>query len=445
MDSNVSPNIESRRMMAKVFGKTHLLQKDERFDKIPIEHIPIGETSDGKLVCLPKEFRDEPVIIICGGRGSGKTWLLHTILDRTNKYTDKNCLILNDYMNESTWWNWGWDDETRKRRLIKLNEESVPLPIMHFFPSSNSLKKEVFRRRYRYVLSIPFSTIIDHAEEYFNWKPERDKIYYYFKNAAEKFKLAKSEEEVNEIIEEEFASVSTKGNEMFASMKFKLKNIMAEVFRANYTTLTCHESVESIELKDKTTGEIMYKNDPISACYMAGIVPAIMTSDILTHERYASLFFYYILQQRWEKKELPEFRNKAEWFFIDEVNKITGKGNEKLTEYVTRGRHKRFGMVVCTQNYSTMNKFMKQNKDYTFVLRQNSDVEIKAISNDWGLKKFEEDTIQTLKTQEVLGLTTQKFFIYDRNGVPYPHTEPIKMKSLFPLSYHAPPNIMKKE
>lgn len=438
--------------MAKQWGKESiLLSAEEKYERLKIRHLPIGWTPDGKLICIPKTFRDEPVGIIAGMRGSGKTMFLHRILDSTHKYTDTDCLILNDYMNDTLAWNWGWEING-ELKLKKIGERSIPLPLIHFYPSSHTLK-DLRRNRdfkWRYKLSIPFSEVLDNPEDYFGWTAERDKVLPYFKNKVERLKQCKSPKEIQEVVESTFGMFSKDNNKHNPTLE-KVKNALDELFNADITDMTCKDSIRQVTVKDSITGEIIFQGDPISACYMMrsnskelpfpsrGVIPVIMTQDILNHERYGSLFLYHILKQRWLKKEEEPFKNRAEWFFIDEINKITGKADAMLTEMITRGRHKRFGMWTCTQNYSTMNKFIKQNKDYTFIFRQPSKGETKAIANDWGLAAYDELEIQNLKTHELLALTSQKFILYDKEGKEYSTDEPIKMTGLWPMSYHAPP------
>ena len=428
----LNPELEYRRQMAKMFGESTWISDKEKYENVQVQEIPIGWTKNGELVCLPQEHRDEPVIIGCGSRGAGKSFLMHSILDRAFFYAKKNCLIVNDFANETFSWNFGSPSLTSVNRL---DEIRTGLPLWHIFPSSANMPFiEKMKIKNKFKVSIPFEEIVNNAEAYFGWSYPRDKFLPYFKNLKDTFLRAKEKNEIFDIIDNEFSSDGD--HTMFASMKIKLKAIMDQLFKSRISSISEKDSIKKIIANGKEENVI----DALFSLKKPRI-PCFMTGHLFVREEIAEKFFYWILMQRFNQK-----REKSEWIFIDEVNKISSTTNKTiadvaLTEIAQRGRMKRLGLFVVTQNYSTMNTPLKQNKGYVFILKQNSVKERKALADDCGLSDYQENIIAGLKQHDVLCISqNQKFVVYQKNGEKYEvEDEPILMTSLPPLSWHQPP------
>jgi DNA helicase HerA-like ATPase len=130
----------------------------------------------------------------------------------------------------------------------------------------------------------------------------------------------------------------------------------------------------------------------------------------------------YILDDIFNNQTRDEYfeNNKiVTYMIVDEITNIASTENksvaqESLVQCVTEGRPNRIGFVYTTQNYSPIDKRIRENTTHLFSFRLKH--ETRHIKSDFNLSNTQEEDIKSLQKFEMMAMTTDKFIVYDEDG-----------------------------
>lgn len=411
--------------MANTYG--NFMRKRVEPEKRKITDIPIMITNSGEILCIP-DRDDEPTIGVVGAKGKGKSFFMHSLLDRAYHYYGKDCFIGNDTMSET--FSWSTPNEDSREQLSLLGETPAPLPTAYFLPRVKGVVKP---KKDFFYLSLPVSEILNNPSSFM----EMDKSAPYFRNLTADMKEMTIPQMCNYIDE----AIDDK----YAATKLKLIALLTDLDNEKMIDTSDEKNVSKLRVIDAVNGkEEIYS--ALSACMRCGILPSVLTGDLLT-KHYASDFLSYFYTDIYNnQREDPYFGKRRVWGLIDEITAICstqkkGKAYDAILQMVARGRPVRLGIIYGTQNYSKVPLVIRTNTLYLFTLGYKNKREISAVSSDFDLSKSNEKLIRNLDTFETMAMTTEYFVCYDNNGNRR-ETDPDEIftgKSLPTLSLHKKP------
>ncbi len=189
----------------------------------------------------------------------------------------------------------------------------------------------------------------------------------------------------------------------------------------------------------KNDGTVMSGN-PVLACLEAGIIPSIITQNLQPKD-YFPQYMRYIIDSIFEYQlNVAKHRGEPTWMFIDEMPDISSTENrtvaaESLRRCVTEGRNPGIGTIFALQNWSKVDPQIRNNTTHLFAYH-NKAKEAKAIAKDFDLPSHIERDLITLNKFRCIGMTHEKFIVYNTDGERYETSEPIKGMAIMPLSQH---------
>lgn len=438
---NKQHNIKKKKKCVADFHKdpddllAHIEQKltgsspKSTFNKI--NGIPLIFTIDNELVCLPNEA-DEPSILVLGSKRSGKSYFLHGLADRTywNPYWPKRLAIINDSLRECGPWVLPNFSHKGMFEMRKINETPIGLPCVFLHPNVIDFKDgDILHPGLK--ITLPFEEVIGNLPKYFQLG--KSSSYY------EKFKqeILESDRTLDSIYQILIDNEVNQGT-INKVMSFITQLYDAKVVDAN-TGISGTWKIEHPEF----TGTY----NPFTASVLAGIVPVLETSHLLSTPYFEYYFKYFIedIFNRQSDDEIFRRKNIQTWLFADELLNIActelGKksmASDILTRVVTEGGPKRLGIVAATQNYTKIPLRIRSNMKYIFTF--NNPTDANNICNIYNLDKKEWGTkIKELPKHVCLAYTTERFLVYDMDGNSYYSNGPFIGKSLPPLSIHQKP------
>lgn len=447
-----------------LFGNGFFSAQDNT-KRIVIQDIPIMTSEDGRTICFPAERMENFKVGIFGETGSGKTMLLHTIVDRIRWYMGLPCCILNDNQFETT--SWGMRNEvyiaknyTTKgviapKELRVLNEVAYPLPIVHVYPQNN--ETEIYATNVPHLrMSVPFQRIIENYEAYLKMKPSTAK--YFLKIFSDNQEWRDKDftwERVEEIIDSGIADMTggkPKAKMVDQTLEATKQSILAslnEVKTEKYCDIVARE--ERFELSGTPSVNLMVKKGneieegPVFSMLMKhGFIPTLITTDLL-HKRYAEPYLADLID---EVFNFPKIFNQQCLAIVPEMKLFMKYKTvkEKIENITGRGRMRGVKLIYDTHNYKKIADDIIDNTVFAFAFTQKSET-AKKMKKDFDLSAQDETRIINLKQFECLAIASagEYWIAYDDEG----HREKvkgcIKGMALPTLSRHQKPKLDKDE
>lgn len=410
--------------------------------KIPVNHLPIMFSDDNKLICI-RENINEPRGIIAGESEFGKSYFMNALGGRAYYLMQKRVCYLNDIQRECSAMTLTWEEDSwQYKTLSRLGETSLPMPLVFLSPNTNTVEDVPCEEDgVGFKISFPFKKMIDNYLAYLKGKKEWDlgDSGKYFRNLKETIMQCESFEEV----ETEISSLSKE--QLPEKSALKITAVMEDIFKQNIldisTGISADWRIERHELEKENY------NNPFISCIKSKLVPVFVTDDISTKDYFPQWFKYIgesIFDAQARDKELVSNEIQT-WLLIDEVTSIASKTHQTVASdiiklFYARGRAKRIGTFVATQNYHNLFSEIRQNSTYCFAFKQKSE-EASLIAKDFFLEKSEKKALESLPVYKMMVKSTLKNGLVeiDTDGNIKEKQGPYFGYSLHPLSAHKAP------
>lgn len=423
------------------------MQIEETPDIINIPEIPVMISTRGEVVCL-EEGIDEPVIGIVGGRGSGKTLLAHSILDRVHwKRPKTRIAILNDSLYQTMPWTLPCDrvehDSNRhgnifSRGIQKLGEHPLPLPLVFLHPNTDTLRDLVYPEEgISFKTSIPFEHVIQNYSYFMKGKKEwlLGKSAPYFRNIKNDLLRCSTLDEIEEVL-----NIAVEEDKLNKQSKDKIFSVIIDMF--SQKILDVNTNIPAYWKVQKKNEDPITVN-PVLACLDAEAIPVLVTQNLQPKDYFPQYMRYFIDSIFEYQIEYAKYRDEATWIFIDEMPDVSSTETKTVAGYslrrcVTEGRNPKLGTMFALQNWTKVDPQIRNNTTHLFSYH-NKSKETKEIAKDFDLPTHIEKDIITLKKFSLIAMTHEKFVIYTPDGDRYTTSEPIKGQAIMPLSQHQAP------
>jgi hypothetical protein len=414
-------------------------------EKVIIEDLPVMITESNEILCIPVQTpsqQDEPRIGIWGMTGFGKTMLLHGLVDRAIHHWDVKCAVCNDSQSETGEWcrpdiNMG-KDYGLPYMLNKLNEQPAGLPSVYLTPNTYTTTDIMHEADgIGYKISLPYGEIVLNAHYYLDLQGSAK----YFEAIKDQLITAKTPEEVGDIFA---ASLPTPPKPSVVMVRAHMNDLYQKRIIDRWCGVPSGWSVYR-------RGRLVGKFNPLIACLVAGVTPILETSDLL-NKNYFAPYFSYFARDLFEKQLKDPYFNEHQlrtWVVVDELTDIAKGGkvtmaSDQLELLQSKGRKRRIGTIVATQNYSQVPEKIRTNVRYTFCFNT---AESDKICYDIGLGATGPEANRIKKNSDQGGLgryefmayTKDQFVLYDFDGNRSYTQGPVFGTLLPPLSTHSAP------
>lgn len=388
------------------------LPQNERIFKVEIGDLPVLRSDDNKLICLPKERKENIKIGLFGATGSGKDLVGNSILGRAFFSWNISCAVLNDCLNETS--SWALRDTDFERELRLLNEVPYPLPMVSVYPQNKDTEINCGITVPHIRESVPFSKMVECLERYIELKPNTLK---YLLTIRDKLKECQNFEEIEEKINE--LGKKKKGVNIESS-KYAMLSALDDLKKEGYVDIVARQ--EKFELSGTPSSKITIKKEdgsieegPVFSTLMNnGYVPSLQTGNLL-HLRYAEP---YLADKLTEMFEYPKIYGKDCLAYIQEAKLFMKypdvvKGMENIAG---RGRMRGVKLIYNTQHYTSIKQEIITNTIYCFAFNQKEETANK-MKKDFDLSEGEKTQIINLKKHQCLAIASagEKWAVYDLN------------------------------
>jgi len=423
------------RVISKIW-ETYLPQEErERIEKVKEVAVMISE--DNSLICIPNN-RDADTIGIVGKKGCGKTTLINSFVGRIYwKFGGKH--IIFDPLNQTSEWALPNNNKYQRMYINKINEHPMPLPIVPLYPILGKEKIKIVPQGFR--MSMPFDEMFKNYRTFSQGlkhiELSLDRSEKYFLNLKDEILECKSIDDIKNVVSEKYKN-DKKSSE---SMIEKINTVLDNLDEINFTDLS--SGVPSRwEFDEK-------RLIPLIGLAEIGLIPSLMTNQLFGEykEFYPSYIQFFINKIiHWQSKH----KDKRLWMHIDEIGDTYKKGEKKsvagqaVNKLLTQGRNYDIGTTFSIQNYSVLDKEVRNNINYLFTFIYSASEEINAIAKDWDLNKDIKKEIGKLRTHECFAISREDnhpFKVYPFDGEPYETTGVFRGFALPPLSQHKLPSL----
>ena len=396
-------------------------------------------SNEGQIVCIPKE-KDSPTIGIIGARRTGKSLILHGFVDRIYHYFGENCIVMNDYMNESLTWRKPQKTEKFINKLEIVGEKPLPLPVVHLYPNSVDFIKPEKKGTKYLKIALSYEDFVEHLGDFY----ELGRAEPYYIEMKKELLQIKEDYEKN-IIE----LMNEKVHKKMSLMKKKLITLLLSMIHDKFVDTGEQDVVSKIKIvRDDGTSE---EYNPFIALMAAKLVPVLMTNQIYSKDRFFPAYFSRIMTEIFYDQIREggySYKNRSvTHIFVDELHTLVSKkrsspAEDILNKAVAQSGPARLGFYYCDQNYSKIPKIMRDNTKYIIALGHNSKEEAELIVNNFNMPKSRIGEILSLdkQKQECIAATSERFLVYDiSQNKKWYETGSIAGTFLPPLSHSIPP------
>lgn len=434
--------IDNQMLKAKLFNNSAMMDTQARFSTVPINHIPVMITDSGKILCIPdsnETFHIGLTAMTSRGKGVGG----NTILGFEYWMKNKFCLILNDFQQETFEYSLPCMNKNFLNNLAIINGLPTPYPLVYIYPSHRNLKIGETESRFPYIkMSLPTSSVIRGLKNYF----KLDKSEKYITGNIDEFLECRDIEEVKEVLDRIIPSENK-----FEEMKYKIITIFKNIFDEKICDSTTADAPAFLTMRKKG---LEYRNLTVQSILSAGLIPSIQTSEIRS-KKWFGTYMAFIVQSIFDDKIVhgdSVFKDKHICLYVPEIDKMwkNCESGEQIKQALsligTNGRRAGIALRWDTQDYDSVPETIRGNTRYLFVLRKNSDEEVRGIVKDFNVDKETRQLILSLITEPETGrfdcvaLTIDKFILYNpKDGSTSTTNLPQKGRLITPMSQHKRP------
>ena len=412
----------------------------EYFD-IRQEDIPIMMLDDNRLLCITKTV-DMQKIGLVGLTGSGKSFLLNSMMGRIYYKWGDRLIMFNDSMNQF---------HSLHQPLLEFKDELEyfgieprPLPIMNLYLSSPEVKM-----RYEFIdhlYTIPFKDLLENIEYYTQGIPryEIKGTARYLPELIPHLINCKTKDEIKHALiahlpKDEKGKLAL-GIGMINKWTNTFQAMYEEKFLDTATGISSKWIVRTYNHDDDT------EQDPLYACIENGIIPVLNTARAKHH-----LWFKNVMGKK--MLDLIQYQmktgTKRVWLVVDEIKDIYAGGktdncSHALEEVFRQGRFNNIGFLYNIQSYPDLHKDIKANTTHLIVSVLNTDPERNAIAKDYGFSSEQKKQLDRLKKFQYMIMSKNEIMItynpHDPKGKRTEHIGGIFCgKAVPPLSLHLAP------
>lgn len=373
-----------------------------------ITDVPLMITDQGELLAIPTEMGDVGHKIICGSTGSGKTWLLHLLMEGDYFKSNSNQYYINDSVRQTeTWCKENYEDKF-KFKLSLFNIVPNSMPLVYLFPK---LKEDAMLINPDEDMSFEFSLSFDDLMSDFDSYMEGLKNNElgasggYLEESMEEIKTADNLNEINDILEELLCQ-ETIGKGSYN----KLKKIFKVLDTFNF--IDKFNGVESKWTFKK--GDTQTTTYPMIGLAENNVIPSLIT-DVLKSKPFYPQVMGYLLKIIAENQKHKKIRRSK--IYYDELSDAFMKGNEKtilskiIREITLKGRNTDIELNATIQNFTDMDDAIKGQMSYVFSFVHNDEKQITAIAKWIGIDS-------RLKTT-ICDLDKLQCFAWCRGDIPF--------------------------
>ena len=292
-NQNISVNIIDDHQKIKRQLLSKYIDIEDMPEIIRIKEIPVMISNRGELVCL-ENIDDQPVIGIVGARGTGKSTMAHAIIDHAyHKISGMRIAVINDSLNQTLPWStpcdmvdYGSDKfgTTRVENIFtkgarKIGEHPMPLAIVWLHPNTNTLRGVVHPEEdISFRITVPFEHVIRNYS-YFFWRKKEwqlGKSAPYFRNLVDELIKCSNLDEIEEVL-----NVAVEEEKLNKQSKDKIYSVLIDIFNQRILDVNTHiPSLWTVIRKDKAPRKL----NPVLACMEAGVIPIVMTQNLLSKD-----------------------------------------------------------------------------------------------------------------------------------------------------------------
>jgi hypothetical protein len=391
---------------------------------LPVKEIPLIFSEAGELICLP-ESADENVIGVVGERGKGKTFTVNSIASRIYWKRHDNIAYINDRYKQTQQLSIPLQAENFIEQIRRVGEHPMPLPMVWLYPTTNTTNEaRMFARDagLSHLVSFPFNQAVDDYENFFRGKKEWDlgATAPLLRLISEELHTARTMEDIYKVINEAEIDKEIEGKYNIPNgSKAKVLRVLNDVYTQQMLDIST-QVPSKWKIIDRKTGDSR-EYSPITACMACKLVPSLITSSLFTKHYYPQ-YLKYILDDIFNAQTSDDYfyNNKiVTYLIVDEITNIASTTNksvaqESLVTCVTEGRPNRIGFVYTTQNYSVIDRRIRENTTHLLAFKLKK--EAKVVKSDFSLSDTEEEELKNLQKFELLAMTTDKYIVYDNKG-----------------------------
>jgi len=384
----------------------------EWYKIIKIEDLPEEEVWDIQV-------EDNDTFALYNGiivHNSGKTYGMHSVLDRIKWKTNHEIAILNDNSNQSFLWTLPNQSEMQRNYLAKIGEEARPLPIIPLYPTSDDMNVAdmLLKDEISQDISMSFADVVEHFDYFFeakeNWHlGASDK---YFRQCKDRIREATSLDQIEEILVEEIGHI--KGLKPTIG---KIVSIFRDMLDMNFTDISSGVPAKWRFVFNQEGQD--YETNPVIGLMRTGAIPALITTNLGRKEYFPNYERYYMDAIY----DAQIARTKPVWMCVDEVGNIYKKGAKKTVaaesfiKACTEGRQRQLGVLYTIQNYSKLDEEVRNNTNYLLSCIYSDSKEINLIAKDFDLDDKRRSELSKLRGHEVIAMSNDRpFVIYTFDG-----------------------------
>lgn len=428
--------INNQTYEANLFGEG-MVDRNERFSKIKINHIPMMITDKGKLLCIPQTKEMSHVgFTAMTSRGKGMGGL--NFLCWEHWLSKRPCIILNDFQSETHENSLACRNNIFNNNRKIINSYPIGLPIVYVYPSYSELQINPTQSLFpKITMTLPAKLIIRNIEYFY----KLERAGKYITANREKFEECGDVASIIRLLDE---IIPTTGREKaMEGMKIKIRTIFENIFNEKLTGSSTPERPDKLTIKKH--GKVIYSfkessedeedyihGMTLQALMAAGFIPSIQTSEI-RGKPWFSAYMAIILESIYKSKSRDDFfKDRDITLYAPEIDKMSQsaensdkgvKTKEKISLMGTNGRSWRIRIVWDAQNYSKVPEPLTSNTRTLFIGRKANAEEVHELKRDWNISKELESAILSLESSpekglfEFVAVTADKFALYDlKNG-----------------------------
>jgi intein/homing endonuclease len=379
---------------------------------------------------------------------SGKTLHAHSIIDHAYwKKPNMRIAVLNDSLFQTLPWTLPCDRTESNEEIVifsnaikKIGEHPLPMPLVYLHPNTDTLRDDnmVFpTEEISFKMSIPFEHVIQNYSYFMRGKKEwlLGKSAPYFRNIKDDISKCKTLEEIEEAL-----NLAVEEEKLNKQSKDKIFSVLVDMY--NQRILDVNTGIPARWEVEKK-GEKRTSENPILAVMSAGLVPVVMTQNLLPKDYFPQYMRYFIDSIFDYQVEEGKYKGEATWMFIDELPDLSSTENrtpaaESLRRCVTEGRNPKLGTIFALQNWTKVDPLIRNNTTH-LLSYHNKSQEANEIAKDFDLPNHIRQDIINLQKFRCVAMTHEEFVVYTCEGERYKTSDPIKGIAVMPLSQHQAP------
>lgn len=297
---NYSKNVG--KMMKDRMNKLMNIEEDPT--PIYIREAAFMVTDANEIVCFPNT-PDMPSILITGQKGTGKSFCLHSLVDRFFWKPGFNykIVIMNDSSRETGTWCFPNKDEAQRKILKRLNERPLPLPCVYLHPMVEEDYEKLYMEDVGFDITIPFKEVVSNHKDYLNLKDST----IYFTKIKDEILDCETEDQVQSILD------GLTFNQVPPQSANKIRAVFDTLLASKMTDISTENQNPWVTSKNPDKSY-----NPLTACAHAGVLPILQTEYVSNERERLSIYFSYFGKDLFirQKQDRDFLKEKSELLLV---------------------------------------------------------------------------------------------------------------------------------